>query len=188
MIDLHTHTTASDGRDTPAELVARASAAGVSVLAVTDHDTVAGCEAASTAAAAAGIAFVDGIEITALRAGGDVHVLGYFFDRHSPALLDFLQQHPLQRIERVLVLVSRLAPSGIELHAAAIVRPPLANPAKSAGRPWLPRAPAAARVVAYATEAFEKWLSRGRPGYVPRAAASPAEVFARIHGAGESRR
>jgi len=184
MIDLHTHTTASDGRDTPAELVARASAAGVSVLAVTDHDTVAGCEAAAIAAAAAGIAFVDGIEITALRAGGDVHVLGYFFDRHSPALLDFLQQQRVQRIERVREMVARLAANGIALNADAIVQPAVENPAQSAGRPWIARALVAAGVVADANEAFAKWLSRGRPGYVPRAAASPAEVFARIHDAG----
>jgi predicted metal-dependent phosphoesterase TrpH len=184
MIDLHTHTTASDGRDTPAALVARAAAAGVSVLAVTDHDTVAGCEAAATAAAAAGIGFVDGIEITALRAGGDVHVLGYFFDRHSPALLVFLQQQRLQRIERVREMVARLAANGIALNADAIVQPAIENPAQSAGRPWIARALVAAGVVADANEAFAKWLSRGRPGYVPRAAASPAEVFARIHDAG----
>jgi len=184
MIDLHTHTTASDGRDTPAALVARAAAAGVSVLAVTDHDTVAGCEAAATAAAAAGIGFVDGIEITALRAGGDVHVLGYFFDRHSPALLVSLQQQRLQRIERVREMVARLAANGIALNADAIVQPAIENPAQSAGRPWIARALVAAGVVADANEAFAKWLSRGRPGYVPRAAASPAEVFARIHDAG----
>jgi hypothetical protein len=83
VIDLHTHTTASDGRCTPAELVARASAAGVTVLAVTDHDTVAGGDAAADACAAAGIEFVPGIEITAVRDGMDVHVLGYFVDRHS---------------------------------------------------------------------------------------------------------
>ena len=84
VIDLHTHTTASDGRCTPAELVARASAAGVTVLAVTDHDTVAGGDAAAEACAAAGIEFVPGIEITAVRDGMDVHVLGYFVDRQSP--------------------------------------------------------------------------------------------------------
>ena len=188
MIDLHTHTTASDGRDTPAELVARAAAAGVSVLAVTDHDTVAGCEAAATAAAAAGIGFVDGIEITALRAGGDVHLLGYFFDRHSPALLVFLQQQRLQRIERVREMVARLAANGIALNADAIVQPAIENPAKSAGRPWIARALVAAGVVADANEAFAKWLSRGRPGYVPRAAASPPKCSRGFTMPGDSRR
>ena len=78
MIDLHTHTTASDGWCTPAELVARASAAGVTVLGVTDHDTLAGCEEAAEACAGARITFVPGIEITAVVDGADVHVLGYF--------------------------------------------------------------------------------------------------------------
>ncbi len=84
MIDLHTHTTASDGRCSPADLVARAAAAGVTVLSVTDHDTVEACEAAGRACAAAGIGFVPGIEITAVRDDVDVHVLGYFLDSRSP--------------------------------------------------------------------------------------------------------
>ena len=75
MIDLHTHITASDGRCTPAELVARASAAGVTVLSVTDHDTVEACDAVGNACALAGITFVPGIEITAVRDEVDVHVL-----------------------------------------------------------------------------------------------------------------
>ena len=86
MIDLHTHTTASDGRCSPAELVARASAAGVVVLSVTDHDTVAACEPTAAACAAAQIEFVPGIEITAVRDGVDVHTLGYFMDVDSPDL------------------------------------------------------------------------------------------------------
>jgi hypothetical protein len=88
-IDLHTHTTASDGRCTPPELVARAAAASVTVLSVTDHDTVAGGEAAAAACRAAGIEFVAGIEVTVLD-GVDVHVLGYFIDVTSPAFAAFL--------------------------------------------------------------------------------------------------
>ena len=80
MIDLHTHTTASDGLYAPCDLVARAAAAGVSVLSVTDHDTVAGCAPAAGACRARGMAFVPGIEMTAVREGADVHVLGYFVD------------------------------------------------------------------------------------------------------------
>ena len=93
LIDLHTHTTASDGRCTPAELVARAAAAGVDVLSVTDHDTVAGCGGRAAAAVpAAGIEFVPGIEITAVVDEADVHVLGYFIDVASPALAAFLAE------------------------------------------------------------------------------------------------
>ena len=83
LIDLHTHTTASDGRCTPPELVARAAAAGVTVLSVTDHDTTAACAPVSAACARAGIEFVPGIEITAVVDGADVHMLGYFIDPES---------------------------------------------------------------------------------------------------------
>jgi len=78
LIDLHTHTTASDGRCAPAELVARASTAGVTVLSVTDHDTTAGAAASAAACAQAGIEFIPGIEVTAVVDGADVHILGYF--------------------------------------------------------------------------------------------------------------
>ena len=83
MIDLHTHTTASDGRCTPEDLVERAARAGVTVLSVTDHDTVSGCDAVSVACRSSGIEFVAGIEITAIRDGIDVHTLGYFVDIDS---------------------------------------------------------------------------------------------------------
>ena len=140
MIDLHTHTTASDGRCSPAELVARAAAAGIRVLAVTDHDTVAGCEAAEAASSAAGIEFVNGVEITAIRDGGDVHVLGYFIDRHSPSLLAFLATQRQRRIDRVRQVIERLASFDIQLDADLILQPGIDDPAKSVGRPWIARA------------------------------------------------
>jgi predicted metal-dependent phosphoesterase TrpH len=184
VIDLHTHTTASDGRCTPPELVARASAAGVTVLAVTDHDTVAGCEAAELACAAAGVEFVAGIEITAVRGGADVHVLGYFFDRRSPVLQSFLAEQRQRRIDRVRQIVDRLATLGVRLDADAILAPGLDDPGKAAGRPWVARALVAGGHVKNTNMAFEIWLARGRPAFVPRLAASPAEVFERLHAAG----
>lgn len=184
MIDLHTHTTASDGRDTPGELVQRAGAAGVSILAVTDHDTIAGCAAAADACRAAGITFVDGIEITAMRDDGDVHVLGYFFDRAAPALLEFLAGQRLQRVARLREMLRLLAARGIALDADAIVQPALDDSTKAAGRPWIARALVQGGFVKNSNEAFDRWLSRGRPAYTPRNAAAPAEVFARIHAAG----
>ncbi|PYQ78549.1 MAG: hypothetical protein DMG03_28100 [Acidobacteria bacterium] len=184
VIDLHTHTTASDGRCSPAELVARAAAAGIRVLAVTDHDTVAGCEAAEAASSAAGIEFVNGIEITAIRDGGDVHVLGYFIDRHSPSLLAFLATQRQRRIDRVRQMIERLASFDIQLDADLILQPGIDDPAKSVGRPWIARALVASGHVADTSEAFEKWLARGRPAFVPRAGVPPEHVFGRIHEAG----
>src|SRR5688572_13315270 len=120
LIDLHTHTTASDGRCSPAELVARAQAAGVRVLSVTDHDTVAACDAARVACETAGIEFVPGIEITAIREGVDVHVLGHFVDPDSPDLLAFLAEQRTRRLDRAREIVARLAALGMPLDADAI--------------------------------------------------------------------
>jgi predicted metal-dependent phosphoesterase TrpH len=184
LIDLHTHTTESDGRCSPAELVARAAAAGVSVLSVTDHDTVAGCDAAAAACAAARIEFVPGIEITAIREGADVHVLGYFIDLHSASLQAFLADQRHRRLDRVRQMIDRLDAFGIRLDADAILQPGLDDSGKAAGRPWIARALVAAGHAATTNEAFDRWLARGRPAFVPRAGAAPAEIIARIHAAG----
>jgi predicted metal-dependent phosphoesterase TrpH len=184
VIDLHTHTTASDGRCSPTELVDRAARAGVTVLAVADHDTVAGCVAAAEACAGAGIEFVNGTEITAVVDGKDVHVLGYFFDRESASLQAFLAEQRRRRVDRVHEIVRRLTQQGISLDADAILRPGVADSSKAAGRPWIARAMVAAGYVADVSEAFEIWLTPGRPAFVPRIGASPDEVFGRIHEAG----
>jgi predicted metal-dependent phosphoesterase TrpH len=184
LIDLHTHTTESDGRCTPVELVARARASGVDVLAVTDHDTVSGCEAAAAECTASGIEFVPGIEITAARGRGDVHVLGYFVDVTSPSLLEFLKAQRQARVDRVRQIVARLAHHGIVLDADAVLRPALDDPRKAAGRPWIARALVAGGHVSTVNEAFERWLGHGKPAFIPRSGASPVEVIARIHGAG----
>lgn len=184
MIDLHTHTTASDGRCTPTELVARAAAAGVEVLAVTDHDTVAGCAAAAEACARAHIGFVPGIEITAVVDGADVHVLGYFVQTGSPALEAFLAEQRQRRVDRVREMIASLVPHGITLDADVILQPGLTDSTKAVGRPWIARALMDAGHVPTISEAFNRWLSRGRPAFVPRIGASPEEVFSRIHAAG----
>jgi len=181
LIDLHTHTTASDGRCTPGELVSQAAAAGVDVLSVTDHDTTAATGAASVACASSGIEFVPGIEITAVVDGRDVHVLGYFIDPDSTSLAAFLGQQRQRRIERVRQMIDRLTSLGIVLDADAVLRPGREDGAKAAGRPWIARALVAAGHVADTKEAFDRFLATGKPAFVPRIGPSPAEVFARIH-------
>jgi predicted metal-dependent phosphoesterase TrpH len=184
MIDLHTHTTASDGRCSPSELVARAAQAGVTVLSVTDHDTCDACEAVGQACAAAGITFVPGIEITAVCDDVDVHVLGYFFDPRSTALRTFLAEQRQRRIDRVGRIIVRLEKLGLHLDADAILRPAKDQPGKSIGRPVIARALVAAGYVKTSNDAFAAWLSRGRPAFVPREGASPDRVIARIQEAG----
>jgi len=184
MIDLHTHTTASDGRCTPAELVARARAAGVTTLAVTDHDTIAACEATAAACRGVEIAFVPGIEITAVRDEVDVHVLGYFVDVAAAPLAAFLAGQRQRRFDRVGRIVARLSQLGMPLDAEAILRPALAHPGTSIGRPAVARALVGAGHVATTDDAFAAWLSRGRPAFVAREGAAPEKVIAEIHGAG----
>jgi hypothetical protein len=184
LIDLHTHTTASDGRYPPAELVARAAAAGVTVLAVTDHDTVSGCGAAAAACAAAGIEFVPGIEITAVHDEADIHILGYFFDVASPGLLAFLSAQRRQRLKRLRQMIDKLGELGMPLDADRILQPAVDDPTKSAGRPWIAAQLVAAGHVATVNEAFDKWLERGKPAFVSRVGAGPADVIAHIHDAG----
>jgi len=184
VIDLHTHTTASDGRCTPAELVSRAASAGLTVLSVTDHDTVAGCGPAAAACEAARIEFVAGIEITAVRDEVDVHVLGYFLDPRSPALLAFLEGQRRQRIDRIRQMIGKLDTFGIRLDADAIVQPAIDDPSRSAGRPWIARALVAGGYVKTTNDAFGIWLARGKPAFVARESAGPDQVIARIHDAG----
>jgi len=184
MIDLHTHTTASDGRYSPSELVTRAAAAGVTVLSVTDHDTVEASGAAAAACAAAGITFVPGIEITAVRDESDVHVLGYFLDPAAAGLRQFLGEQRQQRIERVGRMVARLQTLGMPLDAGAILQPVIDQPGKSIGRPAIARALVAAGYVATTGDAFDTLLARGLPGFVAREGASPETVIEQIHAAG----
>ena len=184
MIDLHTHTTASDGRCAPAELVARAAAAGVDVLSVTDHDTTAATGAASAACALAGIEFVPGVEITAVVDGRDVHVLGYFIDPASASLAAFLGGQRSRRLERVRQIVDRLKAIGIVLDAEAVLQPGRDDTTKAAGRPWIARALVAAGHAADTRAAFDLFLVPGKPAFVPRSGPSPADVFARIHASG----
>ena len=184
LIDLHTHTTASDGRCTPEELVARARAATVDVFSVTDHDTVSGCGAVESECRAAGIEFVPGIEITAILDGVDVHVLGYFIDVRSESLLAFLTDQRLLRIQRIREIAARLVTYGIDLDVDAILKPGLEDSRRAVGRPWVARALVEAGHVRTTGEAFDRWLASGRPAFVPRVAASAEQVFARIHDAG----
>jgi 3',5'-nucleoside bisphosphate phosphatase len=184
LIDLHTHTTASDGRCSPVELVSIAAAAGVHVLSVTDHDTTAAADEASAACASAGIEFVPGIEITAVLDGRDVHVLGYFIDPGSSALAVFLSEQRQRRIDRLRQIIDRLSSLGIVLDPDAVLQPARADTKKAAGRPWIARALVAGGHVADTREAFDRFLATGKPAFVPRTGPSPADVFARIHDSG----
>lgn len=183
MIDLHTHTTASDGALRPADLVHRAAAAGIRTLAITDHDTLDGLDEAHAAASACGVALIDGIEVTAVHDGRDVHVLGYFLDRSAPDLLEFLRAQRTDRIRRVREMVDRLAALGVPVDPEPLLR--LGSDAgRSVGRPHVAAALVAAGHVRTRDEAFEKFLEKSRPAFVPRCGAAPRDAIATLRQAG----
>ena len=181
MIDLHLHTTASDGTDTAAELVRACRAAGITTMAVTDHDTTAAIAEAAREAARAGVDFVPGIEITAAWRGTDVHVLGYFFDPSSAVLASFLDAQIADRLRRARAVGDRLASLGAPIDMEALI-------SRLDGRPLLRPHIAGALVEAGhaddGVEAFERYIGEGRPAYVARQGATPAEAVAIIHEAG----
>lgn len=181
MIDLHSHTTASDGLLSPAALLDAAAAAALTVLAITDHDTTAGYLEARRLPAGR-LELVPGIEISAVHDGRDLHVLGYFLEPASPTLAAFLDRQRTDRRRRVLEMAERLQSLGHPIDAQPILD--AADRGRSVGRPQIANALVAAGHVRSRDEAFQRFLEHGGPAYVPRRGASPAEVIRIIHDAG----
>jgi predicted metal-dependent phosphoesterase TrpH len=183
-IDLHLHSTASDGRCTPRQLVERAARAGVSVMAVTDHDTTAAVEEVQGEARRHGIDAVTGIEMTAVDAGRDLHVLGYFFDLQHRGLAALLVKQRAARVARIEAISARLADHGVPIDVSPILEQARSGNGRSIGRPQVASAMVAAGHVPTVQDAFDRWLERGRPGFVPREGPRPEAVIDMIHQAG----
>lgn len=184
LVDLHLHTTASDGRCSPRELVEHAAAAGVAVMAATDHDTTASVEEVRSLAAERGIEAISGIEVTAVEDGRDVHVLGYFLNPADATLSAFLANQRQSRVDRVRAIVARLAELGMTLDVSAAIAAAGRQSARSIGRPQVARAMVDAGHVANTRDAFDQWLGADRPAFVARSGASPETVIGVIHRAG----
>lgn len=184
MIDLHLHTTASDGRSSPESLVREALEAGISTLAVTDHDTTAALDSTAAAAEAAGLAFVRGIEITAVHQGRDVHILGYFLDAADAALEGFLTRQREDRRRRVREMGTRLARLGAPIDIDGLLARATSAPERAIGRPMVASALVDAGHAGDIAEAFDRFLAEGRPAFVERAGATPADVIGLVARAG----
>jgi predicted metal-dependent phosphoesterase TrpH len=180
MIDLHLHTTASDGRLSPQDLVREAHQAGLTTISVTDHDTTAGIAAAVAEARAHGLACIPGIEITALHQGRDVHMLAYFFDPESEELGGFLKRQREDRRRRLFEMAGALDRLGVPVDPGPLREAATPGSGRAPGRPLLAAALVRAGHVATIAEAFDKFLAEGRPAYAPRQGASPAEVIALV--------
>jgi 3',5'-nucleoside bisphosphate phosphatase len=175
VIDLHLHTTASDGLSEPAALVDLAWRAGIRTMSVTDHDTTAALAEAERAASACGINFVPGIEITAVHDGCDVHVLGYFIERDDATFAEFLDEQRADRVRRIVAMADRLAGMGKPVDREALLAP---RPnGQSLGRPAIARALVKAGHVADMRQAFDQLIGAGKPAFIPRCGASPADVI-----------
>jgi predicted metal-dependent phosphoesterase TrpH len=178
------HTTASDGRLTPAELMARVVEAGLTVIAVTDHDTTRSIDETTRLAAAHGVRVVPGIEITAVHDARDVHLLAYFVRHHDAALAAFLDSQQRLRMERVREIGQRLAANGVPVDVDALLERARSKPGTAIGRPWLARALVRAGHVGSVAEAFDYWLGLGQPAYVPRFGPTPFRVLEIVHACG----
>ena len=178
-IDLHTHSTASDGTLAPAEVIREAAAAGLDVVALTDHDTSAGWAAAEQAAVEAGIALVRGMEISTRTAGRSVHLLAYLVDPEHPDLVARLARIVAGRDDRIPAMLRALAAQGMELDPEDIE-------ADVPGRPHV----ADALVRRYPErvrdrdQAFAEWLSPGCPAYIDRYAPTTLEMIDVVSRAG----
>lgn len=169
-IDLHTHSTMSDGTDTPAELVAVAAAAGLNVVALTDHDTTAGW-AEAAAALPAGLTLLPGAELSCVSTSDhgrpiSVHLLAYLFDPAAPALVAEQQRLRRERRDRLRAMAERMAADGLPIDADEVLgRLPADSPA---GRPHLAQALVRAGLVTTVDEAFADYLGNGRGYYLSR--------------------
>ena len=173
-VDLHSHTTASDGTLAPRDLVAVAAKQGVRVLAVTDHDSTNGiAEAREAARAQPGLTVVPGIEINCDVDGAEIHVLGYFLDLEASWLQDFLGEQRAERAARVHRVLERLAALGMHVDASevfALVKE------GSAGRPHIAQAMVHRGYVRSVREAFDRYLDTGGPASAPRRKLTPEQA------------
>lgn len=180
-LDLHIHTTCSDGLAPPEAVAEQARRTGLHAIAITDHDTTVGVARARAAGEALGLLVIAGTELSCSRAGRDMHLLGYGIDPDHPALAAVTARLGLLRRERVGTIVERLNALGVAI-TVEDVRAPLGN--ASIGRPHVAEALVRLGAVRHAPEAFSRYLADGGPAHVPSRGPDVAEAITAIHDAG----
>jgi predicted metal-dependent phosphoesterase TrpH len=181
MVDLHSHSTASDGSLSPTGLVALAVKIGLKALALTDHDTVAGVVEARAAAAERGIVFVGGVEIEIEFDPGEFHLLGLGIDEKNGRLLEAMVGLAEARARRNEAIVDLLRSEGLKVDLGEIAR---AAGTGSIGRPHIADALLRAKIVRTKQEAFDRFLGKGKPFYMPKDCLSLSEALKLIAAAG----
>jgi predicted metal-dependent phosphoesterase TrpH len=181
LIDLHTHSTASDGLLTPADLAHAAHEAGLTTIALTDHDSTNGVAAAQAAGGALGLEVIPGVELnTDIPTGGEAHVLGYLMDWHDVAFQAQLAARRASREQRGRQMVAQLQAAGIPITWEQVLR----HAHGAVGRPHVAAALVENGVVTSVAEAFDRYLGRGMAGYVRRDPFTPIEAITLIRSAG----
>lgn len=183
LIDLHTHSSVSDGTETPAEVMVQAARAGLDVVALTDHDTVLGWDEAADAAAEVGIGLVRGLEISCSLAGRSVHLLGYLISPDDDDLMQELAEARESRLTRIDRMVELLAEDGIPITIDQ-VRAEVADPGTTVGRPHLADALVTAGLVRDRAEAFSRYLHTESPYYVQHYSPDPLRAVELVVAAG----
>ncbi len=180
-LDLHLHSTASDGALEPGALVAAAAAGRLDVIALTDPDTIAGVPGA-LAAARGRIEVIPGIELSTTHRGRELHILGYDIDPETPELLAFSRDAALRRQVRMAEMVERLAELGIHVPYDDVVR--LAGSEANVGRPHLARVLVQRGHVRTFAEAFDRFIGDGGPAFFPVRLLTPGAAIEIVHRAG----
>jgi predicted metal-dependent phosphoesterase TrpH len=182
-LDLHVHTTASDGSLSPSEVVSLAGDGGIEVLAITDHDTVAGISVAMDAAAKISLQLIPGIEVSSTQEGEEYHILGYFVDPHADAIQAHEQYALGGRERRMEEMVDRLRGQGLLIEMADVLD--AAGPDRSAiGRPHLARALVLKGYAKSVPESFDRLIGDDHPAFVPTRLATPEQAIRLILDAG----
>ena len=179
-VDLHAHSTASDGSRAPMAVVAAARAAGLLAIALTDHDTMAGVAEATAAGSDLGIRVVPGVELSAMDADREIHILGLHVEPTS-AIETALSEFRDSRFVRAVRMVEKLNEIGVPITVEAV----LVQAAGGAiGRPHLARALIEEGWARDSRDAFDRYLGAGKPAFVPKHRLSVAEAIALVHAGG----
>lgn len=181
LVDLHCHSTLSDGTLSVREMIETASRRKLSALAITDHDNIDAYDVGSKYARELGLDLVPGVEISSYEDSSDVHILGYFFDPTNLVLNQTLDRVKRRRVLRAKAMVRKLNKLGMEIRLERVLSYVQGG---TVGRPHIARALLEEEFVSSFQEAFEKWLSPGKPAYVDSEGLTPTQAVALIRNAG----
>lgn len=180
-VDLHTHTTHSDGACTPHELIQKAKEAGIDIISVTDHDNTKGIKEATLIGKELGVEVIPGVEISSEISNREIHILGYFFDPDNQELEHYLNFFRAERIKRAGRIINKLKNLGFDIDLEDVLN----NARNSAvGRPHIANVMLEKGIVSSYFEAFNKYIGNGSPAYEKKVYVSPQSAFRIINDAG----